>query len=61
MIEGGVKGDPNTDFDNSLFLVLPPMVGRVVGAAGTGTGLTPRALTSTVGDETHQLTISEKP
>jgi len=33
--------------------------GRVIGAAGSGTGLTARAVGSTVGEENHILTINE--
>ena len=61
IIEGGVKTDPNLDFNNGLFLTLPPMVGRALGSAGSGSGLTLRTLGSITGAETHQLTISEMP
>lgn len=37
-------------------IVLPKALGRVLGAAGAGEGLTSRQLGSTVGTETHKLT-----
>lgn len=40
---------------------LPNPAGRVAGAIGTGSGLTPRSLADTVGEETHTLTINEMP
>lgn len=40
---------------------LPDPAGRVIGAIGSGTGLTTRALGDTVGEETHTLTIGEMP
>ncbi len=40
---------------------LPNPAGRVLGAIGTGAGLTARALGDSVGEETHTLTIDEMP
>ncbi len=40
---------------------LPDSRGRVVVGAGTGSGLTPRVLAATGGEETHLLTIPEMP
>lgn len=40
---------------------LPDARGRVLGAIGSGVGLTPRSLGDTVGAETHTLTTSEMP
>jgi microcystin-dependent protein len=40
---------------------IPDARGRVLGAIGSGTGLTPRNLGDTVGAETHTLTTSEMP
>lgn len=40
---------------------LPDCRGRVIGAIGSGTGLTPRTLGTTVGTETHVLTPAEMP
>jgi len=44
--------------DSSHFSV-PDLRGRTPVGAGTGSGLSPRALGSTFGEETHQLTTSE--
>lgn len=40
---------------------LPDPAGRVPGIAGSGTGLTTRAIGDSVGEETHVLTIAEMP
>lgn len=40
---------------------LPSPAGRVLGVAGSGSGLTTRAFGSNVGAETHTLTIAEMP
>jgi len=40
---------------------LPDFRGRVIGQAGTGAGLTARALGDTVGTETHALAVNEMP
>ena len=48
-------GDGTTTFN------LPDCRGRVLGAIGTGVGLSARALGDTVGAETHTLTIGEMP
>jgi len=40
---------------------LPDLRGRVPLGAGTGTGLTPRALGDSFGEETHTLIVSETP
>lgn len=40
---------------------LPDARGRVPGAIGSGTGLTPRLLGASVGAETHTLTINQMP
>jgi microcystin-dependent protein len=40
---------------------VPDLRGRIPGATGIGTGLTPRALGATVGEETHTLTRPELP
>lgn len=48
-------GDGSTTFN------LPDCRGRVLGAIGTGVGLSARVLGDTVGAETHTLTIGEMP
>lgn len=40
---------------------LPKTLGRALGVAGAGGGLTSRALGATVGEETHLLTLGETP
>jgi len=40
---------------------LPDTRGRVLGAVGTGAGLTARSLGQTVGTETHTLTVNQMP
>lgn len=47
--------------DDSTTFKLPDCRGRVVGCIGSGTGLTPRAAGTSVGTETHTLTIPEMP
>lgn len=49
------SGDGTTTFN------LPDARGRVLGAIGTGAGLTARSLGDTVGAETHTLTVGEMP
>jgi len=49
------SGDGTTTFN------LPDARGRVLGAIGTGAGLTARSLGDTVGTETHTLTTGEIP
>lgn len=48
-------GDGSTTFN------LPDPLGRAIGIAGSGAGLTPRAIGDSVGTETHTLTIAEMP
>jgi microcystin-dependent protein len=47
--------------DGSTTFTLPDCRGRVIGALGSGTGLTARTLGTSVGAETHTLAISEMP
>lgn len=54
-IIGGTFGETATHFR------LPDPLGRVLGVAGSGAGLTPRAKGDSVGEETHTLTINEMP
>jgi len=46
------------DADN---FVVPDLRGRTLVGAGSGTGLTPRAVNDSGGEETHQLTSGEMP
>lgn len=61
VIGGGVKGDPNDDFDANLILIFPPMIGRVTGAAGQGSGLTLRTVGSNTGEENETISLSQMP
>lgn len=47
--------------DDAETFKLPDCRGRVVGCIGTGTGLTARSAGTSVGTETHTLTIPEMP
>lgn len=47
--------------DGSTTFALPDCRGRVIGAIGSGSGLTARSLGANVGAETHTLTVSEMP
>jgi microcystin-dependent protein len=47
--------------DGEFTFNLPDARGRVLGAIGTGAGLTARSLGDTVGAETHTLTTGEMP
>lgn len=42
-------------------MTLPKTLGRALGIAGAGSGLTSRALGAVVGEETHQLVLGEIP
>jgi microcystin-dependent protein len=47
--------------DDETTFKLPNFSGRVMGAIGTGSGLTPRLLGAAVGEESHLLTTGELP
>lgn len=49
------------DFAAHKTITLPLALGRALAVAGAGSGLTSRALGSTVGEETHTLTKAEIP
>ena len=49
------------DFVAGKTLTLPRSLGRALAGAGTGAGLTPRALGEYLGEETHTLSIAEMP
>lgn len=49
------------DFNANKTLTLPRVAGRLLGRAGTGAGLTPRALGEFLGEEDHTLTKAEIP
>lgn len=54
-------GSASADFAASKRLPLPAALGRVLGVAGAGSGLTSRALGQTLGEETHLLSTGEMP
>jgi hypothetical protein len=49
------------DWTSNKRLILPKILGRALGVAGSGEGLTTRDLGGTVGEETHKLTVDEMP
>jgi microcystin-dependent protein len=60
-VSGGRGASAAADFAAHKTIALPKMLGRALAAAGTGSGLTSRALGDTVGEETHTLSIAEIP
>ena len=58
-VSGGRGGSAAADFAAHKTITLPQVKGRALGAAGTGTGLTVRALAKALGEETHLLTAAE--
>lgn len=60
-VTGGRGASAAADFAANKPLALPKALGRAVGVAGAGSGLTSRALGAVVGAETHQLTSTEMP
>lgn len=61
---GNTKAKSSTsdiDWAANCRLSLPKVLGRVLGVAGNGAGLTRRALGSTTGAETHKLTVAQMP
>lgn len=61
VVSGGRGVSAAADFGFNKTLTLSKALGRVMGVAGTGFGLTSRALGESVGAELHALTISEMP
>lgn len=60
-VTGGRGPSAASDFSSNKYMRLPLGMGRAVGVAGTGSSLSPRALGTSVGTETHLLTINEMP
>lgn len=58
-VSGGRGSSATSDFTASKTINLPLVLGRVLGVAGSGTGLTTRVLGSRFGEENHQLTDAE--
>lgn len=49
------------DWNGNKRLTMPPIVGRVIGVAGNVSGLTPRFIGDTVGEEQHTISATEMP
>lgn len=60
-VTGGRGVSAAADFAANKPLALTKMLGRALGIAGGGSGLTSRALGQTVGSETHTLVEAEMP
>lgn len=60
-VSGGRGLSAAADFAANKTLTLAKTLGRALGVAGAGFGLTARPLGSAIGSETHALTISEMP
>lgn len=60
-VSGGRGGSALADFNANKNITLPRQLGRVLGIAGAGSGLTARSLGQYLGEETHILTIPEMP
>lgn len=58
-VTGGRGASPSADWLALKPIKLTQMLGRALGVAGTGSGLTARTLGQTVGEETHTLTPAE--
>lgn len=55
------QGSASAAWAANCRMSLPKMLGRALAVAGSGSGLTTRVLGSTVGEETHLLTLTETP
>lgn len=60
-VSGGRGASAAADFAANKTLTIPLMLGRALGFAGTGAGLTARTLGQTLGEETHVLITAEMP
>ena len=56
---GGRGASAESDWAANKKLTLPNTPGRASACSGAGVGLTPRSMAETVGEENHQLTLSE--
>lgn len=59
--QNATKTSANSDWNANKRMALPRTLGRALAIAGQGTGLTIRNLGSSVGEESHKLTIDELP
>jgi hypothetical protein len=60
-VAGGRGASAAEDFAAHKPIQVGTIVGRALAVAGTGSGLTARALGDIAGEETHQLTVDEMP
>lgn len=60
-VSGGRGANAIADFTANKNLTLTRVLGRVIGSAGAGSGLTARVLGEFLGEETHTLTVPEIP
>jgi microcystin-dependent protein len=60
-VPGGRGASAEADWSAHKTITLPRALGRALAAAGSGSGLTSRALGEYRGEETHVLTIPEMP
>lgn len=58
-VSGGRGASAAADYAANKTIALTKQLGRALGVAGAGSGLTSRALGATVGTETHTLTINQ--
>lgn len=58
-VSGGRGVSASADFAANKTLTLPKSLGRVLGGAGAGSGLTSRSLGQSLGEESHVLTEAE--
>lgn len=60
-VSTGRGANAEADFNALKTITLTKVLGRVIGSAGSGSGLTPRLLGQTLGEESHVLSIGEMP
>jgi microcystin-dependent protein len=60
-VTGGRGASALADWNANKTLALPKALGRALAISGSGAGLSPRAIGSVLGEETHLLTIAEMP
>jgi microcystin-dependent protein len=60
-VTGGRGASASADWTAQKKIALTKMLGRALGLAGSGSGLTARTLGQTLGEENHQLSAAEMP
>lgn len=58
-VSGGRGANAAGDFAANKTIAFPRSLGRALGAAGAGSGLTSRSLGQFLGEENHQMTLAE--